>query len=117
VRRHLDKHGFSDIEIQPFPFHYRAWWSAADDPIVAAAMRVSETVLGKPGVQDLSMAGTAPMHVVCAAHDVPTTSIGGADDECRAHAPDESFRLDYGEAAVRMTGRFFDEFARIPGRG
>jgi len=115
VRRHLDGHGFGDVEIQPFPFQYRAWWSAANDPLVTAAIRVSEAVLGEPGVQDLSMSGTAPMHLVCSANAVPTTTLGGADDECRAHAPDESYRLDYAEAAVRMTGRFFDEFARIPG--
>jgi acetylornithine deacetylase/succinyl-diaminopimelate desuccinylase-like protein len=113
VRDHLARRGFGDIEVIPFSFQYRAWWSAADDPIVAAAMRVSEAVLGKPAVQDLSMPGTAPMHVVCAERDVPTTSLGGADDECRAHAPDESYRLDYAAMAVRITGRFLDEFAAI----
>jgi hypothetical protein len=53
------------------------------------------------------------MHAVCATHQVPTTSLGGADDECRAHAPDESFRLDYAALAVQMTGRFLDEFAGL----
>lgn len=113
VRDHLARRGFGDIEVIPFAFQYRAWWSAADDPIVAAAMRVSEAVLGRPAVQDLSMPGTAPMHVVCAARNVPVTSLGGADDECRAHAPDESYRLDYAAVAVRITGRFFDDFAAI----
>jgi acetylornithine deacetylase/succinyl-diaminopimelate desuccinylase-like protein len=114
VRQHLARRGFGDIEIAPFSFRYRAWWSRADHPLVTAAIRVSEAVLGKPAVQDLSMPGTAPMYVVCAAHNVPSTSLGATDDECRAHAPDESYRLDYAEAAVRITGRFFDEFARIP---
>lgn len=113
VRDHLARRGFGDIEVMPFAFQYRAWWSAADDPIVAAAMRVSAAVLGKPAVQDLSLAGTAPMHAVCAERNVPTTSLGGADDECRAHAPDESYRLDYAALAVRMTGRFLDDFAAI----
>jgi acetylornithine deacetylase/succinyl-diaminopimelate desuccinylase-like protein len=113
VRDHLARRGFGDIEVIPFAFQYRAWWSAADDPIVAAAMRVSEAVLGMPAVQDLSMAGTAPMHVICAERNVPATSLGGVDDECRAHAPDESYRLDYAAVAVRIAGRFFDDFAAI----
>jgi acetylornithine deacetylase/succinyl-diaminopimelate desuccinylase-like protein len=113
VRHHLASRGFGDIEIIPFPVSYRAWWSAADDPIIAAAIRVSEAVVGAPAVQDLSLPGTAPMFVVCGAHAVPTTSLGASDDEARAHAPDESYRLDYAALAVRITGRFFDEFAAI----
>jgi acetylornithine deacetylase/succinyl-diaminopimelate desuccinylase-like protein len=113
VSRHLSDQGFGDIEVRPFSFQYRAYWTPPDHPILAAAIRVSEEVLGKKAVHDLSAAGTAPMHVVCAAGNVPVTTLGGSDDECRAHAPDESFRLDYAAAAVRITGRFFDAFATL----
>jgi acetylornithine deacetylase/succinyl-diaminopimelate desuccinylase-like protein len=113
VRAHLDAQGFGDIEVRPFSFQYRAYWTPPDHPILAAAIRVSEEVLGKPAIHDLSAPGTAPMHVVCASGNVPVTSLGGSDDECRAHAPDERFRLDYAAAAVRMTGRFFDAFATL----
>src|SRR5204863_2838393 len=110
VRAHFANRGFDDLEIIPFSFQYRAWWTPPDHPMVRAAIRVSEGVMGKAAIHDLSAPGTAPMHEVCAAEDVPTTSLGGADDECRAHAPNEGFRLDYAEAAVKMTGRFLDEF-------
>jgi len=113
VRRHLADQGFGDIEVRPFSFQYRAYWTPPDHPILAAAIRVSEEVLGKNAIHDLSAPGTAPMHVVCAAGNVPITTLGGSDDECRAHAPDESFRLDYAAAAVRITGRFFDAFAAL----
>jgi acetylornithine deacetylase/succinyl-diaminopimelate desuccinylase-like protein len=113
VRRHLADQGFGDIEVKPALFQYQAWWTPPDHPILAAAIRVSEEVVGKKAVFDLSLPGTAPMHEVCAAGNVPTTSLGGSDDECRAHAPDESFRLDYAAAAVRITGRFFDAFASL----
>jgi acetylornithine deacetylase/succinyl-diaminopimelate desuccinylase-like protein len=116
VRAHLAHRGFGDIEVSPLMSQYRAWWSAPDDPLVLAAIRVSEAVVGKPAVQDLSMAGTAPMHAVCAEHGVPATSLGSADDECRAHAPDESYRLDYAALAVQITGRFLDEFAALASR-
>jgi acetylornithine deacetylase/succinyl-diaminopimelate desuccinylase-like protein len=113
IRAHLDREGFSDIEIRPLGLSYRAYWTVPNHPIVVAAMRVSEEVVGKPTVQDLSLPGTAPMYEVCAAGNVPITSLGGADDECRAHAPDESFCLDYAWMAARMTARFFEAFAAI----
>jgi acetylornithine deacetylase/succinyl-diaminopimelate desuccinylase-like protein len=113
VRAHLDRQGFADIEATSFEFQYHAYWTPPDHQIIAAAMRVSEEILGVSGIQDLSSPGTAPMHEVCGSGRVPATSLGGSDDECRAHAPDESFRLDYAAAAVRMTGRFLDEFASL----
>ena len=113
VRRHLEAQGFGDIEIKPALFQYRAWWTPPDDPILAAAIRVSEEVVGKKAIFDLSLPGTAPMYEVCASGNVPIASLGGSDDECRAHAPDESFRLDYAAAAVKITGRFFDAFAAL----
>ncbi len=114
VRAHLDAHGFGDVAVSVFDYQYPAWWTPPGHPLVQAAIRVSEAVLGQPVVQQLSGPGTAPMSVICAAHDLPTTSLGGTDDEGRAHAPDEGIRLDYLAAAVRMTGRFVDEFAAIP---
>lgn len=113
VRGHLERLGFGDIELIPFLENYRAWWTPPDHPIHAAAMRASAAALGAPAVQQLSAAGTEPMYDVCAPANLPATSLGASDDDVRAHAPDESYSLAGAAAAVRMTGRFFDEFARI----
>lgn len=113
VRAHLDAHGFGDVEVRVFDYQYGAWWTAPDHPLVRAAIRASEAVLAKPAVVHLSTPGTCPMHVICTPNDVPAVSLGGTDDDARAHAPDESYRLDYAAAAVRMTGRFLDEFAAL----
>jgi acetylornithine deacetylase/succinyl-diaminopimelate desuccinylase-like protein len=80
-----------------------------------AAARVSEAVFGQPANRAVSMSGTIPMHQVCARHRVPMTSLGGGHDDCRAHAPDENYRLDYAGDAARVTARFLDEFAALPG--
>jgi acetylornithine deacetylase/succinyl-diaminopimelate desuccinylase-like protein len=93
----------------------RAWWTPSDDPILAAAARASSAVLGKPAVQYVSAPGTAPMYEFCAAHRVPTTSLGGSHEGSRAHAPDENYRLGMLAAAVRCMTRFVDEFAAIEG--
>jgi acetylornithine deacetylase/succinyl-diaminopimelate desuccinylase-like protein len=113
IRGHLARRGFGDIELAPMPERYRAWWTPPDHPILAAAMRASSDALGKPAIQVVSAAGTEPMYDVAAAHALPTSSLGAADANVRAHAPDESYRLSDAAAAARMMGRFVDEFAGI----
>jgi acetylornithine deacetylase/succinyl-diaminopimelate desuccinylase-like protein len=113
IRRHLASHGFGDIELLPHAESYRAWWTPPDDPILAAAMRASTDVLGLPALQVVSAAGTEPMYDVAGANDLPTSSLGAADEHVRAHAPDESYRLEDATKAARMLGRFLDEFAAI----
>ncbi len=92
------------------------YWSPVDDPIVAAAVRASEAVVGK-GSAGLgaaiapSMAGTAPMWAVCGRDAVPTVSLGAGRDDSMAHAPDENYRVSDAVDAARITARFLDEFA------
>ncbi|HJW22806.1 MAG TPA: M20/M25/M40 family metallo-hydrolase [Candidatus Limnocylindrales bacterium] len=113
IRRHLADHGFGDIAATPISDAYRAWWTAPDEPLLAAAVRASTAVKGMAALQVVSGAGTEPMYDVAAAHGLPASSLGSADEHVRAHAPDESYRLADAEAAARILGRFLDEFAAI----
>ena len=113
VQRHLAGHGFGDIEIIASDENYPAWWTPSDDPIIAAAIRASEAVLGTTAVQQLSAPGTEPLYDVCAAGNLPAVSLGASDDDARAHAPDESWSLAGAALAARMIARFLDEFAAI----
>jgi acetylornithine deacetylase/succinyl-diaminopimelate desuccinylase-like protein len=113
LRRHLDAHGFDDVEIveregEP------AWWTPTDHPIVLASAAAAEAVTGQEATFGVSMAGTVPMFQVCAPFRVPITSLGAARDDCAAHAPDENVRIDDLATATRITGRFLDRFARLP---
>ena len=113
VRRHLDEHGFADMEIvsregEP------AWWTPPDHVVVTTAALVSEAVAGMTASIGVSMAGTVPMAQVCALHRVPATSLGAGRADCRAHAPDENIRVADLGAAARMMGRYVDAFARLP---
>ena len=112
LRRHLDEHGFADVELIRFD-DARAWWTDPDDPLVGAAIRASEAVAGRRATISVSMPGTTPMYRFCAAHQVPNTTLGAARDDCRAHAPDENIRLDDLRTATRISARFFEEFAAI----
>ncbi len=113
IRHHLDAHGFGDVEIvmregEP------AWWTPPDHVVVTTAARVSEDVTGLEATIGVSMAGTVPMHQVCARHRVPATSLGAGRADCQAHAPDENIRIEDLATATRITGRFIDAFARLP---
>jgi acetylornithine deacetylase/succinyl-diaminopimelate desuccinylase-like protein len=113
IRRHLDGHGYADIGIvvregEP------AWWTPPSHPIVQLAARVSEAVTGKPASIGVSMAGTVPMHQVCARHRVPATMLGAGRADANLHAPDENIRVEDLVLATRMMGRFVDAFARLP---
>ncbi|MDP9235964.1 MAG: M20/M25/M40 family metallo-hydrolase [Chloroflexota bacterium] len=113
LRAHLDRRGFSDVVMLPQVVMERAYWTTPDDPLLDAAARASEAVFHKPAVRRVSDPGTAPMWQVCGRDRVRMTSLGGGHDDCRAHAPDENYRLDYAGAAAVVTARFFDEFAAI----
>jgi acetylornithine deacetylase/succinyl-diaminopimelate desuccinylase-like protein len=112
VRAHLERGGFSDIEIvseQSEP----AYWTRADDPMLDAAGRVSEAVFGLPQIRYVSMPGVAPMWQVCGRDRIPMTSLGGGTWDCRAHAPNENVHLGYAAKAAQVTARFLDEFAAL----
>ena len=111
LRAHLDAQGFSDIEMRSFEGAEPAYWSDIEDPIVEAAAIASEAVFGKPALRYVSMSGIVPMHQVCARHGVPMTTLGGATEDCRAHAPDENYPLSGAADAAEVTARFLDIFA------
>jgi acetylornithine deacetylase/succinyl-diaminopimelate desuccinylase-like protein len=112
VRAHLAKRGFDDIEVVihrgEFPY-----WTDINDPLVDAADRAHEGVFEEPRLRWFSMGGTAPMHQVCAPHSLPMVTLGAGDAENRNHAPNESYDLDLMRKAIRVTGRFYREFAAI----
>lgn len=113
VRDHLHRAGFADIEVQRAAWATRAYWTPPDHPILAAAGRASAAIFGAPAQQYVAMPGTIPMFQVCAPNRIPLTSLGGGHEDCRAHAPDENYRLDYAEKAARCMTRFIDEFAAL----
>ena len=113
VRRHLDGHGFPDVEIRKSEGE-PAWWTPPDHVVVTTAAEVSTQIAGLEATLGVSMAGTVPMAQVCARHRVPCTTLGAGRADCRAHAPDENIRIDDLGAATRMMGRFVDAFARLP---
>ena len=113
LRRHLDEHGFGDVEIleregEP------AWWPPADQPVVVAAGAAAEAVTGQSPRTRCRC--RAPCRCTRSARRTGCrcTTLGAARDDCGAHAPDENIRIEDLATATRITARFLDPFARLP---
>jgi acetylornithine deacetylase/succinyl-diaminopimelate desuccinylase-like protein len=89
------------------------YWTPISDPIVDAAERAHDGIFEQAPLRWFSAGGTAPMHQVCAPHQLPMVSLGAGDAENRNHAPNESYSLDLMRRAAKVTGRFLREFASI----
>lgn len=92
LRAHLDRHGFSDVELVP-----RAGESpgrtSLDDPFVALVRDAARVAYGREPVIHVSSAGTGPAAPFAEVLKVPFTTAGCAHPGSRAHAPDENIRI------------------------
>jgi acetylornithine deacetylase/succinyl-diaminopimelate desuccinylase-like protein len=116
LREHLDRHGFTDVEIADLG-HEHPYWTPIDAPIVEAAARAAEEIFRAPAVRQFSSPGTAPMYEVCAAGAVPMVAIGCGDHHARAHAPDESVSLHRYAQTARALARLLPYWVDMSSAG
>ncbi|PJF47556.1 MAG: M20/M25/M40 family metallo-hydrolase [Chloroflexi bacterium] len=112
LRRHLDKHGFSDIEIK-FLGGYRAELSDVNAPIVHAATRACERIYNQTPVKVLLSPGSGPMYSLSSfIGGVPTVCAGISHPDSRVHSPNENAILQHYYDGMRYIGALIDEFAQ-----
>lgn len=114
LRRHLDAHGFSDVELRKTLASESPWWTPVSHPLAEIAARASEELFGTPAIRIISSMSTAPMYQVCSPHRLPAVGIGLAHTDNRAHAPDENVSLELMTKATKVFGRFLARFAETP---
>ena len=114
LRRHLDAHGFTDVELRKTLASESPWWTPVSHPLAEAAARASEELFGMPALRIISSMSTAPMYQVCSPHRLPAVGIGLAHPDNRAHAPDENVSLKLMTKATKVFGRFLARFAELP---
>jgi acetylornithine deacetylase/succinyl-diaminopimelate desuccinylase-like protein len=109
LRKHLDSHGFEQVEIQ---------WSdgekpARSDPDSAVGKTMISCVrelYGEPVLWPF-MPATGPMHPVVADLGIPTVlPVGVGRPDNRIHAPNENIRADDYINAVRLMCRVWERF-------
>ncbi len=112
LRKHLDRRGFDDIEIKLTETGEEVARSPLDSSIVRAAIDAARAVYPKEPVIYPTSAGSGPMYPLCQALGIPAVSAGCGWYDGRAHAPNESVRIqDYFEG-IQWVRELIDRFAR-----
>ncbi len=110
LREHLDRRGFSDVEVVDHNDYLMPWRTSPDSTIaraVAAAIgQVSEQL---PIVQPTSP-GSGPMWELCGRNGVPVASAGVSWHDSHVHAPNESIRIADFVEGVKVIGRLLEQF-------
>ncbi len=110
LRRHLDAHGFNDIQIVP---HERAFFSATrlspDHPWVTFVAQSLEQTSGKAPHILPNLAGSLPNEVFADILGLPTVWVPHSYRGCSQHAPNEHVLKSVSHDALKlMTGLFWD---------
>lgn len=109
LRRHLERHGFGDIEVidrvgeHPAP-------GQVDSAVVQAAMATAREVDGVEPVLWPHMVGTGPMYPVATRFGIPSVGLGTGYYGSSVHAPNEHIRLADYYRGVLAAARFFERF-------
>jgi acetylornithine deacetylase/succinyl-diaminopimelate desuccinylase-like protein len=110
LRAHLDRRGFTDVELIAKE-GTRPYRGRLDDPLVRAAQAVAEEEIGKPAMLIPSSGGTSPMWQVCGKRSLANVTLGMGHPGSAAHAPNENILLDNYWKALRATVALFRRYA------
>ncbi len=110
LRAHLDRRGFSDVEVVPLNGEHPAA-SPVDAAIVTACESAVREVYGHLPVLIPLSAGSGPMYPLTTALGIPTVMAGITYPGSRAHAPDENIRLDDYFEGIQFVRHLIEAFA------
>jgi acetylornithine deacetylase/succinyl-diaminopimelate desuccinylase-like protein len=112
LRKHLDKRGFGDIEIQTFSMEHPVR-STPGFALGRAAIEAAKDVFDEPPAVAPLMIATGPMHVIARGLGVPTVSPAGVyRPTSDIHAPNENCRVEDYLKIIEYTVAYLDTFAR-----
>ncbi len=112
LRKHLDRSGFTDVEIVSYD-GYRAEFCDVEAPIVKAAERAAKRIYGQTPVMIPNSPGSGPMWSLSSfIGGVPVVSAGISHSDARVHSPNENIPLQNYYDGMRYIGALIDEFAK-----
>ena len=93
LRAHLDREGFTDVNVT----RLGAMWpykASVEDPFLVLAARSAEAVYGRPYRIEPLSGGSSPIYAFAAPlGNIPVISAGAGNSNNRPHSPDEYVRL------------------------
>ena len=110
LRRHLDAHGFVDVEVTPADrVFFRATRLDPDHPWVERVRRSITATTGTPPVVQPNLAGSLPNDSFTDILGLPTVWVPHSYPGCSQHAPNEHVLIETCRSALAiMTGLFWD---------
>lgn len=111
LREHLDRHGFSDIEIEAHSLDYPARTEIVN--LLTASVR--DTCMEVYGMEPTLMPmspGTGPMYVLCQSIGVPAVSVGVGNFQSNNHAPNENIFVEDYIQGIKHIAAIMEDFAK-----
>jgi len=110
LREHLRRETFGDFTVRPLGLE-EPYKTPFDTPIVDVVAETAEEVYGVPPVVLPSMAGTGPMHAVCAPFDMPAVGTGIGYAKGNSHGPNENIRITDFIQGIKHIALILERFA------
>ena len=111
VREHLDRHGFTDVELI-WDSGESAYRSDLNAPFSKAVVAALERLYDRPVALKVSSGGTSPMHTFCHKTGIPAGMFGASSAEANIHAPNEHLACDAFIEMIRINCAVMDELSR-----
>lgn len=111
LRKHLDKHGFTDVEIVSMP-GAPAYRTNLDNPLVKAAIAASEETYQIPPAIYPNSSGTMGVYYFCHETGIPCVMYGVANEFSQVHAPNENIYVEDFLLGIKMTANVIDKFSK-----
>ena len=108
LRKHLDKHGFTDIEVT-FVEGEPASRTPVDHKFVKLVEQCAIEEYGE-AITSVSSAGTGPMSYFAEILNAPCVSVGSTYKYSRIHSPNEFTRIDLLQKTIKCIGRVIEKF-------
>ena len=110
LRAHLDRHGFTDVEVVRISGE-KPFRANAESPFIQTVVECAEPVYGmKPEVL-VSSSGTTAMYQFCHAAGLDAVMFGAGNEGSNIHAPNENIILEDYINAIKMAATVMKRFA------
>ena len=109
IRKHLDEHGFDDVELRPTDVRMAATRLDPDDAWVRWGLASMERSTGKRPALLPNLGGSLPNEVFSETLGLPTLWVPHSYPACSQHAPNEHILADVTRESLHiMAGLFWD---------
>jgi len=109
LRRHLDEHGFEDIELKVLNADtHGPWKTPFESAMSQACIRASDLVFGNPPT---GIGPSGPENVIYGNFGIPNVLTGFSNPDCHIHAPDERLSIDYYMKGIKYGAAIMQAFA------